>query len=171
MPHIDGVENIVYEGRSERKQRKDGKIQRMEYYAKVRNAAIAALGGRCSCGEVEVGKLHIEALSEESKKWSQVLFYRKVSGEQYIGKQLSEIARLICASCRFKRLVDEAKVRRKGTGLFYWIAGVKVEQSKIVKEIHPVAGVFAHPIHEDLGVDRLEEEAENDRQNKIGTAS
>lgn len=123
-------------------------------YVRVRREAVDALGGVCPQCLIERDPafLYIEALSEIAKKWSQVLFYRRVSDDP-------SIARLICGNCRsnersakwMKEKMDKVTSRENGTGMFYWVGGQRIEQLK-----RKAPGMIVKVAYEDLGVEELE---------------
>lgn len=124
-----------------------------ERAAKIRNEAIKALGGRCPKCYIEDDPrdLKIIHITEESKKWSLVVFYRRVA--EYPDRD--KFARLICNKCRFNevqasRVATGAKEpKSEGTGEFYWIAGVRVEQKRRRTGVGPNGELVIHPRLED----------------------
>lgn len=130
---------------------------------KKRAEAIKALGGVCPGCRIENAPrdLKILALTEEAKKWSQLVFYRRVREDP----DRDTFARLICNKCRFNEgqerkfaSVQALKAGEKGTGEFYWVGGVRVEQ--IIKRtgVSKDGQLIVHPRHEDIGVEFLMKE-------------
>jgi len=116
---------------------------------RVRIEAIGALGGRCERCQIESepSSLQIIALTEEAKKWSQVVFYRRVSEDP----DRSKFSRLLCNKCKFneavsKRIAIDNKVE-EGTGEFYWIAGQRVEQKRRKVGVGEYEGRVMQVIH------------------------
>lgn len=123
-------------------------------YQRVRREAVNALGGVCPQCLIERDPafLYIEALSEIAKCWSQVLFYRRVADDP-------SIARLICGNCRsnersarwLKAKLEKEARKGNGTGMFFWVAGQRMEQLK-----RKAQGALVKVAYEDLGVEELE---------------
>ena len=152
MPFIEGIEIPRYERVERRSSRQE---QWLRYYNEVRKKAIASLGGKCNCGEEDQDKLQIVALTEEAKQWSQALFYKRVVDACMYGGAPTKLGKLICKKCRFQQMTLAAIERRrankaqKGTGEFYWIGGMRVEQVRAKTGITEVGTLTVHPRYED----------------------
>lgn len=141
MPHIEGIEAII--GGMEDSKRVSRREQWMKQYEKKRVGAISALGGRCECGEDEPHKLQIVVINEAAKEWNQVVLYKRIVG----ASEPREIAKLVCKVCRFKEMARVAAANRKvgrGTGCFYWIGGVRVEQMRVKRGVSPQGWGFTY---------------------------
>lgn len=101
---------------------------------RLRNAAIKSLGGKCPRCMIETDPRDLRIIrGPEAKLWSDVVFHRRVA--EYPDRD--KLARLICTKCKFNEF-QEARLAAyrgnkgpkevKGTGEFYWVAGVKLEQ-------------------------------------------
>ncbi len=170
VPHIEGIEIPKYEryepGKKKRS-KEERQATRLRWYHNTRSLALATLGSKCGCGETDPANLHIIALTNEAKEWSQLLFYKRLIDAFRSGDDPTRLGRIICRKCRYGMMSAEAASRRKGTGIFYWIAGERVEQLKdriqaTEKEFDGTRIQFNSEEHEDLGVEELEREAENE---------
>ena len=141
---------MYYEGQEEaRDLRREAARNRA---VRIRNEAIMALGGKCCKCQIEDDPrdLKIEVLSE-GKKWSQIVFYRRVA--EYPNRD--KLARLICNKCRFNEYQEArllAKVKEpkpEGTGEFYWVAGVRVEQKRKRTGVGANGELIVHPTYDD----------------------
>lgn len=119
---------------------------------RVREAALVALGKVCpKCFIPKDSRdMRILPLSEEGRKWSKQLLFRRIAEAFKPG----EVARLLCKECLFNESQEKVVAKEKGkggTGEFYWIGGQRVEQ---VREVRGVSLSYEclviHPRHEDL---------------------
>lgn len=164
-------------GRTPEESREAARLRWRLRYEELHNAVVGILGRVCpSCGEKELHKLWAIKL-DTAKSWNHMDFYKRVR-DMYLNRmpvsEISKLARLICKRCYLNELAAAAALRRqielsgkgnkdkRGTGLFYWVAGHKVEQLRgFGPSISPVTGMgMWHGQYEDLGVERLEEEGE-----------
>lgn len=127
---------------------------------KRRDAAIKALGGVCPGCKIEDDPrdLKVIPLTEMAKKWSKQLLFRRIVEDP----DPRGMARLVCKKCHFNEVqerkfigVSFSKPKGEGTGEFYWIGGVRVEQIRKVTGISPQGFLIIHPRHEDLGMELL----------------
>ena len=141
MPYIEGVEAVV--GGREEREKVSRREQWMRQYEKKRLGAISVLGGRCECGEEDPHRLQIVVINDVAKEWNQVVLYKRLTG----ATKPREIAKLVCTKCRFEEMARVAAANRKvpkGTGQFYWIGGVRVEQMRAKKGVSPQGWGFMY---------------------------
>ena len=117
-------------------------------YHNLRKLAVTALGRECTgCGETKINELHIIALTPESKGMNQVTFYRRVVAAYKRDPSIDKLAprafaELRCKVCRYydmgvaaanrkkekREEAAKAKEAVKEAGMFYWVAGERVQQ-------------------------------------------
>jgi len=160
MPKVEGIDNVIFTKEEMKVFRRDGRKETyLRYYRNIRGKSLAALGGKCPCGEANPADLHIVPLTKEARKWKQNTFYRKIVAASNRGENPKKLGRIICSRCKNRRRTIEAiKRKEEGTGEFYWIGGERVEQVRRVVGISTgvkAGQLIVHPRYEDLGVDGL----------------